>query len=769
MIESVATSATTYSQNSTVSWRSTAARLGCIGRIGLRKDLRPLLILPSLLLLAGLAGVWLLSSCGIQHVIKWGTMLVSTALVLCGMRSRTPAAPSMRLLWSVLIMGFTLVVVALPWLGLGTHALSLCNAGGSIWLRIQYLLDVAVLLILMGIAMVASRATWSPPSLYSRGAVVCVLVIWLDKIGWVLWSTLRWCGAGTEEESTAGVHGALEVFYGFSKALLILSTCLNNVLLVLRIHAVEAAMDMDVSMLLPVTAGIYCAFLLFSELLCDELQAGWMKKPSIPVIQVSATDFASMLFPIFRSIAAIEAFASPLRSLQKEVARVSGAPQEQARWAAQRLRVELAAVLCMAFTELLKAWTQPFLADRSEEESLWFSAIGNLHDLSAAVGIAVLCGLLGSRSSRPPAPPAPPPSRCGTVSSAVDDGPQDDPQWMDTVAELASRGVRLRHLLDFLQLLVQGDVMPHFDAERSTTNDVVRHAIIPLSRFSEEEGAGGAALATVWNSGQPAFAEKMVTHQWGNIFVHLIAAVVADALGHFTYDKEVQLLKDSDGIDKVKDALHKHDALDTLYWICAFSINQHASICASHGPEPEEPLQRADWEVKRKDSVTGELLPLCTCQQCKIFNSRPVESELNKFDDMMAYLFHKVGGFTQVVAVDASFDLFTRAWCVAELVEAEMQQMPQRVILHSEASLLRHYDTLSHLDVGKCRASRAEDTELILSKIGDVGAFNSRLQWLVFGADGLFGKWASQMGSCALIGRLALRASLAQCPRAVTV
>lgn len=46
----------------------------------------------------------------------------------------------------------------------------------------------------------------------------------------------------------------------------------------------------------------------------------------------------------------------------------------------------------------------------------------------------------------------------------------------------------------------------------------------------------GYAYATAINAGVPRLAHKMVTHNWGNKFAHLIGAVFADALQQETYD-----------------------------------------------------------------------------------------------------------------------------------------------------------------------------------------------------------------------------------------
>merc|ERR1719277_260186 len=94
------------------------------------------------------------------------------------------------------------------------------------------------------------------------------------------------------------------------------------------------------------------------------------------------------------------------------------------------------------------------------------------------------------------------------------------------VQELAHRGFTLRKLLEFVEGLTTGQkYMPHFDEDVHTTNDVVRQAIIPATREA------ACAMATQMMGGKPVRPQKMVTHCWGNRFIDLVAAVVADALG----------------------------------------------------------------------------------------------------------------------------------------------------------------------------------------------------------------------------------------------
>ena len=61
--------------------------------------------------------------------------------------------------------------------------------------------------------------------------------------------------------------------------------------------------------------------------------------------------------------------------------------------------------------------------------------------------------------------------------------------WEEKVKELAGRGITIRQLLDFYSRLGQ-DIMYHFDPDESTTHDVVRQAIIPMSTQTAQAPLG---------------------------------------------------------------------------------------------------------------------------------------------------------------------------------------------------------------------------------------------------------------------------------------
>ena len=86
-----------------------------------------------------------------------------------------------------------------------------------------------------------------------------------------------------------------------------------------------------------------------------------------------------------------------------------------------------------------------------------------------------------------------------------------------------------------------------------------------------------------------------------------------------TYDGVVNLLKNKD-FDGLYKAFRERNQLHVPYWICAFSVNQHAGIC---GRAP-------------KVDSTGVEITSCCCATPKHFDGD--FSEMNKFDDMMAFL-----------------------------------------------------------------------------------------------------------------------------------
>ena len=237
---------------------------------------------------------------------------------------------------------------------------------------------------------------------------------------------------------------------------------------------------------------------------------------------------------------------------------------------------------------------------------------------------------------------------CTCESTSTSSGPRKACErcgWFAKVEELALRRISAERLLDFHARLgaPKGPLMPHFDPKISTTSDVVRHAIIPESR----QGELGSALASVWKCPSSSLGPRMVTHHWQNRFKDLVAVVVADGLGLKRWDG-IALELEERHEEALQERLAARGSGQWQYWICAFCVNQHASICGN--------------AMGGSDSVTREVYPTCDCRTPKFFNDQPVQCELNKFDDMMLFLKNRHPYYLQVVATDTDFTIFSRAF-----------------------------------------------------------------------------------------------------------
>ncbi|CAK0848917.1 unnamed protein product [Prorocentrum cordatum] len=311
--------------------------------------------------------------------------------------------------------------------------------------------------------------------------------------------------------------------------------------------------------------------------------------------------------------------------------------------------------------------------------------------------------------------------------------PHPDTNWNAKVEELAGRGFTLQALLEFYCRLGK-DVMPYFDPSKHTTEDVVRGAIIPLSADSK------TSMAEVMMGHSPVRPDKMVTHNWGNIFTDLVAAIVSDALSESEYCKVAVLLIHD--INTLMRWVAQSNVGSQTYWVCALSVNQHTSICATN-------------LCSRRDSVTGEPYPLCSCGLPKTFNATPplasdgtrsqTRSEMNKFDQLMMSLSAGNDKFAQVVAVDRRFDIFNRAWCMAEIAAAHSTGMSQSLRLPSLPHLEKRQGGLARLSISSAQASMPQEKEAILGSIPDHKAFDRRLRELLIGQ--LLPSW-SRLDSC---------------------
>lgn len=263
-------------------------------------------------------------------------------------------------------------------------------------------------------------------------------------------------------------------------------------------------------------------------------------------------------------------------------------------------------------------------------------------------------------------------------------------KFQDTIKGLASRGVMVGALLFFLLELHSGVVMS-FDPKVTTTAQVVFQAIIPLS-FSS-----CSSYATVMNDNKACYPDKMVSHAWENLFINLIASIVANMSGEGSYWDYIPHLSSKERVKALINRL-PNDILVKRVWLCIFGVNQHVSICR--------------------------------CHDVKYLNDNPL-CEMDKFDKMLAFLFRTIGSsFAQLLALDTYGAALRRAWVVSEVATCMSLGIIQEVGVYFPVKIgnpaMR--TAVKRLNVRNCEASRPEDKTLILNAIADKDEYNRKVQ-----------------------------------------
>ncbi|CAE8590909.1 unnamed protein product, partial [Polarella glacialis] len=572
----------------------------------------------------------------------------------------------------------------------------------------SYFLSDAGIFWAAGVTLLLLARGRSSPHL--RSATGCALTIWLYSIS-AACNCLFTCRLGNVSQVTR-IFDYLSSFFCFAGWVWI------PVLVMTRISALEASMGQPLGLwemrwvifVTAVTTALCVIVVVYS----------WsLEFVPLPVIYVLASAYgvSSVLYLTFTGLV-VRAFCTPLRLL-REMHNAGYISKETWAAAVSLGQLQIGGLLASTTSTVLSAGSIIFgsalqLAKHDESGRdmftyvaipLWLDIIANstcVLFLSGAVHMpnAVLGNALARQRNRA--------ALLGNSMSVV------DRKWHAKVSELAERGFTLESLLSFYKRLGT-DYMLHYKPDVHRTSDVVRQAIIPLSRPS------GVAYAVTMMKGACSLPDAIVTHNWGNLFRDLVAGICADALGLSEYALVSELL-DCDVV-----------ALE--------------SMLANSGK-----IQKTYWTISAGDldPVHGTEHPTCDCGRPKCFNNTPevalgrsVHCELNKFDDMMGHI-------AQIDVVDGKFDLFTRAWCVAEVAEAFRIGMPQNLkikcgqlrgqVLHAFEERLR-FLKVQEMEAWM-EASRPEDVAEILAKIPDKDAFNAQLQTLIFDEHtGLLTQW----------------------------
>eukprot|EP00928_Gymnodinium_smaydae_P087743 TRINITY_DN71969_c0_g1_i1.p1 TRINITY_DN71969_c0_g1~~TRINITY_DN71969_c0_g1_i1.p1 ORF type:complete len:471 (-),score=40.87 TRINITY_DN71969_c0_g1_i1:417-1700(-) len=262
--------------------------------------------------------------------------------------------------------------------------------------------------------------------------------------------------------------------------------------------------------------------------------------------------------------------------------------------------------------------------------------------------------------------------------------------------------------------------MPAFEPKVSSTCDVVRMMIIPTTcrDLSSRNNFSDNSFATHVNAGGRRRPTTLVTHHWNNLFSHTIAAIVADALDRPTYCSVLDQLETPERVDLLRRRLQELGAGENVYWFCPVSVDQHCTICGfAHG----------------KDTASGLDYNVCTCPMEK--HETGDLCEVNKFHHVLTRMVHDDPSFRHLVAIDERFEIYTRAWCIAEIAQAAELGIPQVFKMFSLTALFQRRTHLMALDVRNCQTSRDTDKQLILSWIPDISLFNARIRKILLEED----------------------------------
>mmetsp|Transcript_52780 Transcript_52780/g.120085 ORF Transcript_52780/g.120085 Transcript_52780/m.120085 type:complete len:735 (+) Transcript_52780:43-2247(+) len=178
--------------------------------------------------------------------------------------------------------------------------------------------------------------------------------------------------------------------------------------------------------------------------------------------------------------------------------------------------------------------------------------------------------------------------------------------------DLLKKGFTLGQLLDFVNEKCH---KLGLITEKTKTFEVVRDIIIPETKEKK------CCYADILPGG-PVQAEILMSHWWGNNFLHLVRACCELAAGKTELFSHMYTEKEK----------------AVRFWLCIFGVNQHVSICGTK------------WNP-------------CDCGSRKIPPTEP-EFQMDKFPLIMG----KMRGHG--LAMDLKLTTLTRVWVLSELDEA---------------------------------------------------------------------------------------------------
>ncbi|CAK0813582.1 unnamed protein product, partial [Prorocentrum cordatum] len=260
-----------------------------------------------------------------------------------------------------------------------------------------------------------------------------------------------------------------------------------------------------------------------------------------------------------------------------------------------------------------------------------------------------------------------------------------DFEWNRKAQEVASRGIKLRHMLDFYEHIVCGQYGKKDPTTAEIVHDIIKH-------YTDTDRASLTNQYPPMGNDGISFPHYHVIHAWGSRHCDVLSALVYH-LTEFTTRATTVAQIESDLRRYGRE--HLSPNLDKYVFFCAYCVNQWVSLSQFAGSSA-------------------------------VLTDDDAAFECDKFEEVATHI-SQAGG-QAIVALDEACTPLTRIWCNSEIDE----YFEKKRDIHFSTSSIFDMQDHHFSDVRKCGASCAEDKARILAKIesrdGGVDHFNERLK-----------------------------------------
>lgn len=212
-----------------------------------------------------------------------------------------------------------------------------------------------------------------------------------------------------------------------------------------------------------------------------------------------------------------------------------------------------------------------------------------------------------------------------------------------------------------LQFCVAHQEMGVLDGQ-TTMEEVVARIVIPSTATAQCAFMDGPFMVA---HGGPQRARRLVSHAWKSKFSETVRNILLDAAPE---ELGLELRGGSFRPGDWLVRLRASTALQATYWICAFALNQHRTICGTCWSCHEGAAWRADSDAQLRVApacaLCQRLKPYpCPCGLAK-WQAADADYQIDKFDLVILKM------EAVVVSLDTELKAVRRLWVIAEIAEA---------------------------------------------------------------------------------------------------